>query len=203
MTTYRSKPTTIEAEQWFPGLETPGVQNARGDKLCGCVLTGGPTLPHVHTAHGDQPVQVQPGDWIIKEPVGDGYYPCKPDIFADRYHEVGPPTDIGALLDELDGLRKKTWSAGRSLRPQARYHAGLADAYPELRAYIRKAEKVIAAARDVGGKMSMFVNVDWGSVEAYYSAVMVFGQLHEEFGNALEQLAAALADLDEGDTDGD
>ena len=28
---------------------------------------------------------VCPGDWIITEPDGKGFYPCKPDVFAAKY----------------------------------------------------------------------------------------------------------------------
>ena len=34
---------------------------------------------------------VCPGDWIITEPDGNGYYPCKPTVFALRYE--GPISD--------------------------------------------------------------------------------------------------------------
>ena len=41
----------------------------------------------VTTAHGDK-TRVVSGDWIIPEPDGRGYYPCKPDIFEATYEAV-------------------------------------------------------------------------------------------------------------------
>ncbi|GHV60916.1 hypothetical protein FACS1894195_0570 [Bacteroidia bacterium] len=35
----------------------------------------------------DGSVEAQPGDWIIRG-VDNEFYPCKPDIFSDRYIEV-------------------------------------------------------------------------------------------------------------------
>lgn len=32
-----------------------------------------------------RPVIVDPGDWIIAEPDGEHYYPCKPEIFRQNY----------------------------------------------------------------------------------------------------------------------
>ena len=40
------------------------------------------------TIHGDK-IPVVKGDWIIQEPDGKHYYPCKPDIFAATYEAVG------------------------------------------------------------------------------------------------------------------
>lgn len=42
-------------------------------------------VPHVHTIHKDQVVYIELGDWIIPEPNGINYYPCKPDIFEKTY----------------------------------------------------------------------------------------------------------------------
>ena len=41
----------------------------------------------VTTIHG-QEAQVTIGDWIITEPDGEHFYPCKPDIFAEIYECV-------------------------------------------------------------------------------------------------------------------
>lgn len=75
MRKFRNKPMTIEAEQWFPDKEVEGVQYT---------LSMDNARHFVTTAH-DQVVYLDPGDWIIKEPDGRGYYPCKPDIFDARY----------------------------------------------------------------------------------------------------------------------
>ena len=72
--------------QWFPGVKVPGVKGADPGKMCGCQTIGGPgTVPHVHTAHNFQTVLVNPGDWIVAEPNGDGYYPIKDEIMRATY----------------------------------------------------------------------------------------------------------------------
>jgi hypothetical protein len=42
---------------------------------------------YVITAHA-QRVYLVPGDWILPEPDGEGYYPCKDDIFKATYEPV-------------------------------------------------------------------------------------------------------------------
>jgi hypothetical protein len=73
MPKFRRKPVVIEAEQ-FNGLNDPrGVFRRVEDDS-----------PYVVTIHG-QRCYIEPGDWIIPEPDGVHYYPCKPGIFADTY----------------------------------------------------------------------------------------------------------------------
>jgi hypothetical protein len=71
MKQYRSKPKIVNAEQWYPGREVPGV------------------FPHpngyfVTTIH-NQRVFLTPGDFVVQEPDGEHYYPVKPDIFKASY----------------------------------------------------------------------------------------------------------------------
>lgn len=70
---FRKRPVIIEAEQ-FLGRPTKG--------LCGCVDI---PMPHVHTIHHNQHILVEVGDWIIPEPDGKHFYPCKADIFEKTY----------------------------------------------------------------------------------------------------------------------
>jgi hypothetical protein len=80
MPRYRSKPTSIEAEQWLrPGQIVKGMC---GSHRC---PEAGRAVPHVHTAHGGQAVYLELGDFIVPEPNGAGFYPIKPDIFAAKY----------------------------------------------------------------------------------------------------------------------
>lgn len=89
MPKYRKKPIIIEAFQWFPGTSVPGVYGD-GGPMCPCCRVGGNhNLPHVMTAH-KQIVHLEPGDWIIPEPNGSGFYPCKDDIFRATYELVSP-----------------------------------------------------------------------------------------------------------------
>lgn len=86
MAKWRTKPQIKEAAQWFPGKIVPGVWGQPGQPRCPCHRTGGDhELPHVTTIHGNL-VHIQPGDYIVAEPDGVHYYPCKPDIW-ERGHE--------------------------------------------------------------------------------------------------------------------
>ena len=72
---FKKKPVAIEAEQYLLGRPLPpGVWIDMGQA-------------YVTTIHG-QKTLVALGDWIIAEPNGIHYYPCKPDIFEDRYEAV-------------------------------------------------------------------------------------------------------------------
>lgn len=83
---YVKKPIVIEA--------SPVLDLATDPRLnYGWPKEEGDTAPHpldgkhwVSTANG--PVAVEVGDYVIKEPVGPGYYPCKPDIFEATYDRV-------------------------------------------------------------------------------------------------------------------
>lgn len=77
MAKFRSRPAEIEAEQFvaYSDRWPPGVQVEEGE------------APFVVTAHG-QRVYLEGGEWIVKEPTGDGYYPVKPDIFEKRWELI-------------------------------------------------------------------------------------------------------------------
>lgn len=77
---FRKKPVTIEAEQWTSNKNhvegiCPMPEHSQSDA-------------HVHTIHNNQIVFVEDGDWIIPEPDGIHFYPCKPDIFESTYERV-------------------------------------------------------------------------------------------------------------------
>lgn len=77
---FKSKPRTIEAEQYRAGA----AQQARG--VCYVACLGSEWRPaHVHTAHNNQAVILEDGDWVVPEPDGIHFYPIKPDIFAKNY----------------------------------------------------------------------------------------------------------------------
>lgn len=95
MPTFRNKPIEIEAYQLTKEL----VDMAVLDKHIPIGLRVDASDYHpgrreVHravlscvTIHG-QRTKVEIGDWIITEPDGIHHYPCKPDIFAQRYVPV-------------------------------------------------------------------------------------------------------------------
>lgn len=79
MPKFRKKPIEIEAEQFFVDNPLPFADR------CACKFDGERWF--VVTAHGQETTIVD-GDWIIPEPDGRGFYPCKPDIFENTYDPV-------------------------------------------------------------------------------------------------------------------
>jgi hypothetical protein len=78
---YVKKPIIIEAEQ-YTGKLVKGMCNS-----VSCFVAGN-TLPHIHTIHKNQIVNLEIGDFIIPELDGEHYYPCKPDIFTLTYEPI-------------------------------------------------------------------------------------------------------------------
>ena len=80
---YRKKPVVIEAEQYVEyGKLVKGMCNSQS------CYTRVSNKPHVHTIHDNQIVFLEVGDWIIPEPDGIHFYPCKSDIFKATYEKV-------------------------------------------------------------------------------------------------------------------
>ena len=83
MATYRKKPVVITAEQYVEyGKLVKGMCNSQ---TC---YSSGNTEPHVHTIHDNQMVLLAVGDFIILEPDGKHFYPCRPEIFEETYEKV-------------------------------------------------------------------------------------------------------------------
>ena len=82
---YRKKPVVINATQFFrSNLPYPkGVKYDMFDYPSGQK----PGRFHVVTIHG-QETKIMDGDWILPEPDGIHFYPCKPDIFKATYEEI-------------------------------------------------------------------------------------------------------------------
>lgn len=95
MPKFRNKPTTIDAVQfdWKDGRGIPDIAGVRFEEWTDVKVEGGVkrapvvSTAYVVTIHG-QKTPVVRGDWIITEPDGRHYYPCKPDIFAARYEPL-------------------------------------------------------------------------------------------------------------------
>lgn len=79
MPKFRKKPVVVEAEQFTGKMPLP----FRDKDACRL----GPNGWCVITAHGHE-TPIVDGDWIIPEPNGNGFYPCKPDIFAATYEKL-------------------------------------------------------------------------------------------------------------------
>jgi len=83
MPIFRKKPVIIEAVQYVEyGKLVTGMCNS-----VSC-YTDGNNKPHVHTIHDNQLVNLEIGDYVIPEPDGIHFYPCKPDIFEKTYELV-------------------------------------------------------------------------------------------------------------------
>lgn len=85
MARYRRKPGFVDAEQFHWHGESPAAL-PRG--VYSRVVAG---VPHFYcvTIHG-QETEVVDGDYIVLEPDGIHHYPCKPDIFEERYEGPFP-----------------------------------------------------------------------------------------------------------------
>lgn len=80
MPKFRKKPVVVVVEQYIEyGKLIKGMCNS-----ISC-YTQGNNQPHVHTIHDNQMVNLEVGDFVIPEPDGEHFYPCKPDIFAATY----------------------------------------------------------------------------------------------------------------------
>ncbi len=92
MPLFRSKPKVVEANQYFPGKDVPGVFMYTPDdvvlhsRISDVPLGRFPQDPYpaVRTMQGEV-VRIKPGEWVIKEKSGDGFYPCDPDEFIKLY----------------------------------------------------------------------------------------------------------------------
>lgn len=88
MKSFRKKPVTIQAVQWFKNGDHPVVQPiaGAGDRIC--EMCGHPSNAHAWcpTLEGIHIVCV--GDWIITGVKGE-HYPVKDDIFRATYDLVG------------------------------------------------------------------------------------------------------------------
>lgn len=102
MAKFRKKPVVIEAEQYVAhGKLVKGMCNSMS-----CYGAGN-IEPHVHTIHDNQMVVLEVGDFIIPEPDGEHFYPCKPDIFAATYDPVPPYDPKGADPGGFDAVKAK------------------------------------------------------------------------------------------------
>ena len=79
MPMFRQK-SPIVAEQFFRD-KTPHPFADR-DAVC---FDG--DIPYVTTTHSDE-IVIEDGDWIIPDPDGNGFFPCKDTIFRETYEEL-------------------------------------------------------------------------------------------------------------------
>lgn len=97
MTKFRKKPVVIEAQHWDGSAASAGpiinwILESRQTATYHEHLMDGDFIAHpapflrITTLEGV--ITASAGDWIIKGVQGE-FYPCKPDIFAATYEEVG------------------------------------------------------------------------------------------------------------------
>lgn len=77
---YRKKPIVIEAEQFFMNQPLPFRDRS-------AVAFDGENF-YLETMHKNQKVILEDGDWVIPEPNGVNFYPCKPDVFEQTYELI-------------------------------------------------------------------------------------------------------------------
>lgn len=96
MALFRRKPGTIEVEQFtqaiveayvFDGGRLPRGVRRRSVHFHRGSRTIYSTRFTVRTIHG-QDADIVAGDWIMPEPDGEHFYPCKPDVFEATYEAV-------------------------------------------------------------------------------------------------------------------
>jgi hypothetical protein len=111
MTRFRKKTIEIDAMRWtgynideLMQWAGPQVVNYPTDKTPENLLL---------TTIDDVEVPCPVGHWVIREPVGNRFYPCDPKVFAERYEPVdadgafdtAPVTEeyLGEWIDGADG----------------------------------------------------------------------------------------------------
>ena len=73
---FRKRPIIVDAEQFHHAATSPrGVRTEEDGRS------------YVVTIHG-QKAYLAAGDWVIAEPDGEHYYPCKPNIFHTTFEAV-------------------------------------------------------------------------------------------------------------------
>lgn len=86
---FRKKPIVIEAEQ-FKMPKTRPTHPGPDSRYAGVAWSdfgSNQQHPFVVTIHG-QRTPIEDLDWILPEPDGKHFYPCRPDIFAASYEPV-------------------------------------------------------------------------------------------------------------------
>lgn len=82
----------IEATQWFPGQELPGVSSESAGHPGGRGLLPVPPHAYVHTRKGT--LTVFASDWIITEPNGE-LHVCQHRLFEQNYALVEVDAETG------------------------------------------------------------------------------------------------------------
>lgn len=93
MRQYKSRPTTVAAYQLtdemlfnhlIDGHELPEGLSMSGAHWHQGNRTVSECRVCVVTIQGER-VSVKPGEWIVREPIGDGHYPIADEVFRAKY----------------------------------------------------------------------------------------------------------------------
>lgn len=91
MATYKRKPDTIEAEQFFPNKGVEGVYTTQKQVPVFDEFDSPWETVYVLTMGPGSETQVYPGDWIITNVYEDGKFRrgvCRDEYFRREYEEV-------------------------------------------------------------------------------------------------------------------
>lgn len=142
MPVFTKIPVQVTAEQWIGQLanEPKGV----------CRCWEGECVPHLHTIHNNQMVRLEHGDWILPEPDGVHFYPCKPEIFAKTYQPARAPFAVSAEdLDQEYPMEpgSVTFMPELTMREMARASEAMTGVTPEMKG---EAARLAEAVRMMG-----------------------------------------------------
>lgn len=89
MAKYRKKPVVVEAEQFGGFYATPYPPGVEMEDNSNDPDTTKKRYQFYVIAAGRGRINLDKGDWVIADPDGRGYFPCKPDEFEDTYEPAG------------------------------------------------------------------------------------------------------------------
>lgn len=112
---FQKRPTIVLAIQWEgPWCDFPFV----GREEIGIATKAFPSEVrfYVTTIHG-QRAYLERDDWLIQEPDGKHYYPCKPEIFKSFYTAADNSDELSELRKRISDLESATCRVGSSDPP--------------------------------------------------------------------------------------
>lgn len=93
MPKYRKKPVVVEAEIYKEGMEDGFSLAPIGPNVRGVIMK-----PYIQTLEGNK--FINEGDYIITGVKGERY-PCKPDIFEEKYQSEDGVTLNNIVIEQL------------------------------------------------------------------------------------------------------
>lgn len=103
MALYRKKPVLVDAVQWRDDNFDEIKKFTQPFNVFQVVPEA---WLYVHKARAMAEIEV--GDWVLREPDGAGFYPCKRDVFEATYEAVEWADYRTALEDILASIKRET-----------------------------------------------------------------------------------------------